>query len=139
MFAWQANNIKKLGYKTRNTSSKDLSYNNFILLSNKFKAILNNSIHLLAIVISKMWARLTHFISSIFHKGARMVEEQLIKHEKKNGVTDTTKQSVFITTIKSYKSEIRKLKNRVEEELPRPRTEDKNTSVDKEEDINTID
>jgi hypothetical protein len=141
LFVIQNSKLKNKGDVQTVENSKDLSYANFKILNNKFKKIWLSSIHTIFIIISKLWARFTHYVSSIFHKSFNKIEEQLIKHEKKNKETNTTSQSLFITTIKSYKNEIKKLKNKVEEELPRPRAEKKTKDIiiDKSDDINTID
>lgn len=121
MFISQKKKLKHGGDLASAYSSKDLSYENFKILNEKLKVMWLKFIHTTAIVLSKLWARLTHTIVSWFHRGVKRVEEQMIKHEKKHGPDDITKKSVFLTTIKTYKSEIKKLKGKVEEELPRPR------------------
>ena len=117
LFALQANKVGETDHV-----SKDLSYENFQKLRRRSYEFSRFVIHSLAIILSKTWARITHFIWGIFHKGVKHIDKQLQKHEKKiaEGVA---KQSVFITTVKAYKHEIKKLKGRVEEELPRARTE----------------
>ncbi len=121
-------------------SSKDLSYENFKLLNERAKLLWLQFIHATAIVISKLWARLTHHAVSWFHKGVRRVEEQMIKQEKRYGSDHIANRSVFLTTIKTYKGEIKKLRGKVEEELPRPRIADEaKNAVDNGEDLNTID
>lgn len=103
-------------------ASKDLSYENFQKLRRRSYEFSQFIIHSIAIILSKFWARVTHGISSIFHKGVKHIDKQLMKHEKKSAEGVAT-QSVFITTVKAYKHEIKKLKGKVEEELPRARTE----------------
>ncbi len=117
LFAFQAGRVGDTEYP-----SKDLSYENFQKLRTRSYEFSQFIIHSLAIILSKTWARITHFVWSIFHKGVKHIDKQLQKHEKKieEGVA---KQSVFITTVKAYKHEIKKLKGKVEEELPRARTE----------------
>lgn len=138
MFISQGKKLKH-GGETRAFHSKDLSYDNFRLLNAKGKKIWLEFIHTAAMILSKLWARITHYIGSIFHKGVRHVEKQMIKHEKQ-AASGEAPQSVFLTTIKTYKKEIKKLQGKVEEELPRPRIVDapKNV-VDIRPDINTID
>jgi hypothetical protein len=139
MFLSQSKKLKR-GELGSAFASKDLSYENFKILNEKTKVLWLQFIHAAAIILSKLWARLTHHIVSWFHRGVKRVEDQLIKHEKKHGTDDITKKSVFLTTIKTYKSEIKKLKGKVEEELPRPRIVDEPKNVvDIRPDINTID
>ncbi len=140
MFVSQAKKLKRGVVSEDAFSSKDLSYENLKIINDKIKMMWLRFIHVVAIVISKSWARLTHHTVSWFHKGIRRVENQLIKHEKKNGGDGIGQKSVFLTTIKAYKSEIKKLKGKVEEELPRPRVAEESTpSVDNMTDMNTID
>ncbi len=117
LFAVQAGRIGDREYP-----SKDLSYENFYKLRRRTYEFFQFVIHSLAIILSKSWARVTHFISSIFHKGVKRIDRELQKHEKRSA-EGIAKQSVFITTVKAYKHELKKLKGKVEEELPRPRTE----------------
>lgn len=139
MFASQMKKLRREDRLHDAFPSKDLSYENFKLLNDKTKKLWLEFIHSTAMVLSKFWARLTHHIGTWFHKGIRRVEEQMIKQENKNGDSEV-RQSVFLTTIKTYKKEIKKLKGKVEEELPRPRiTEDSTPSVDNTPDMNTID
>lgn len=139
MFASQAKKLRREDRLHDAFPSKDLSYENFKLLNEKTKKLWLEFIHSTAVVLSKSWARLTHHIGTWFHKGIRRVEEQMIKQENKN-VNGEIKQSVFLTTIKTYKKEIKKLKGKAEEELPRPRaTEESTPSVDNTPDMNTID
>lgn len=134
LFAVQAGRIGDREYP-----SKDLSYDNFHKLRARIYEFLQFVIHSLAIILSKLWARVTHFISSIFLKGVKHIDKQLQKHEKRSA-EGVVKQSVFITTVKAYKHELKKLKGTVEEELPRPRTiPERNVVVDNEAKINTID
>lgn len=111
--------------------SKDLSYENFQKLQKQARYLWLTVIHGGAIIVSKTWARITHFISGVFHKGAKRIEREIMKHEK-NGAGEG-RQSVFLTTVKTYKHEIKKLKGRVEEELPRPRMEPIPPSIGDEE------
>ena len=117
LFAFQANKVGDVEHE-----SKDLSYENFQKLRRRSYEFSQFIIHSFAIILSKFWARITHFVWSIFHKGVKHIDKQLQKHEKKIE-SGEAKQSVFITTVKAYKHEIKKLKGKVEEELPRARTE----------------
>lgn len=141
MFISQRGKLRRDANLQNAAYSKDLSYENFKILNNKARKAWLEFIHTTAIILSKLWARITHYIASIFHKGVRRVEEQLIKHEKKAAANgEEIPQSVFLTTIKTYKKEIKKLKGKVEEELPRPRIVDEPRNVvDIRPDINTID
>ncbi len=139
MFASQAKRLRREDRLHDAFPSKDLSYENFKLLNEKARKLWLEFIHSTAIVLSKFWARLTHHIGTWFHKGIRRVEQQMIKQEQKDG-NGEVKQSIFLTTIKTYKKEIKKLKGAVEEELPRPRIAEESTpSVDNTTDMNTID
>lgn len=139
IFARQAKILRRENRLNETFPSKDLSYENFRILNEKTKHLWLEFIHSVAIVLSKFWARFTHHTGTWFHKGVSRVEQQLIKHEKKNGEA-LVKQSVFLTTIKTYKKEIKKLKGKVEEELPRPRfIETDSNTVDNNPDMNTID
>lgn len=124
MFAVQSRKIGNQDYP-----SKDLSYDNFQKLRRRIYEFSNFIIHSAAIILSKTWARINHFIWSLFHKGVRHIDAAIMKHEKKQSDGEA-KQSVFITTVKAYKHEIKKLKGRVEEEQPRPRGETTTTPVD---------
>lgn len=95
------------------------SYEHWEALRKKSRFIWLAFAHGSAIIASKTWARITHFVSGTLHKGAKRLEREIMKHEKSNG--ETGRQSVFLTTVKTYKHEIKRLKGRVEEELPRPR------------------
>ena len=140
MFVSQNSKLKKSDDTTTLYRSKELSYANFKILNNRIKRLWLSFIHTLFIIISKLWARLTHHVSAIFNKGVKKIDEQLIKHERKTRTSPSNNQSLFITTVKSYKTEIQKLKKRVEDELPRPRKAKKESLViDKEDDITTID
>lgn len=139
MFASQAKRLRREDRLHDAFPSKDLSYENFKILNDKAKKLWLEFVHGAAVVLSKSWARLTHHVGTWFHRGIHRVEQQLIKHEKKNGKGEV-KQSVFLTTIKTYKKEIKKLKGKAEEELPRPRVAEESTpSVDNMTDMNTID
>ena len=139
IFARQAKTLRRKNRLNETFASKDLSYENFRILNEKTRRLWLEFIHSLAIVLSKFWARFTHHVGTWFHKGVSRVEKQLIKHEKQNGDM-VVKQSVFLTTIKTYKKEIKKLKGKVEEELPRPRFADTNEKVvDNTPEMNTID
>ncbi len=124
LFFIQARRLKRGMIEASSFSSKDLSYENFRIINDRMKKFWLHGIHALAIIASKVWARITHSVTIAFHKSVKRVENQLIKHEQKSGLLDRTEQSVFLTTIKTYKKEIKKLQGKVEEELPRPRTED---------------
>jgi hypothetical protein len=142
MFVHQGGKLKRGEIDEATFSSKDLSYENFRIINDRVKKLWLKSIHALAIMGSKVWARITHQVTTAFHKGVKHVENQLIKHEQKNGAdSDVTDQSVFLTTIKTYKKEIQKLQGKVEEELPRPRvTEEQHSeTVAISEKIDTID
>jgi hypothetical protein len=78
--------------------------------------------HGTAIIITKLWVRVVHYISRFFRNSLKKIEARLMKLEKKNE-GNPGGQSVFLTTIKTYKHEVKKLQGRVEEELPRPREE----------------
>ncbi len=141
MMVKQYSKLSASGELDKDFSSKDLSYENFVTLNKKLATLWLIFIHTTAIVLTKLWARLTHFISSIFHKGVNHVERQIIKREKARSQDgEGVPQSVFLTTIKTYKNEIKKLKRKAEEELPRPRTmQGPKPLVDNRADINTID
>lgn len=115
LFAYQAGRVGDA-----NHASKDLSYENFQKLRSRSYEFSQFLIHSIAIILSKSWARVTHFVWGIFHKGVKHIDRQLQKHEKRTAEGVAT-QSVFITTVKAYKHEIKKLKGKVEEELPRAR------------------
>ena len=122
MMVSQYKKLVRSGAIDKDFSSKDLSYENFVSLNKKLRTLWLVFIHTTAIVLSKIWARTTHFISSIFHKGISHVEKQIIKREKaRTQEGEEIPQSVFLTTIKTYKNEIKKLKKKAEEELPHPR------------------
>lgn len=140
MFIAQSIKLKKSNEVVTSYGSRELSYANFKILNNRIKKLWLSFIHTLFIIISKLWARLTHHVSAVFNKGVKKIDEQLLKHEKKTRTSLNANQSLFITTVKSYKNEVRKLKKRVEDELPRPRPKKKeNLVIDKESDITTID
>lgn len=139
MMVMQYNRLKKRGELMKEFSSKDLSYESFVSLNKKLQTLWLILIHTTAIVLTKIWARITHFVSSMFHKGISKVEQQIIKREKERGIGDEVPQSVFLTTIKTYKNEIKKLKKKAEEELPRPRTmQGPKPLVDNSEETNRI-
>ena len=140
MMTSQYKKLKLRGDLAKDFSSKDLSYENFVTLNKKLRTLWLVFIHTTAIVLTKSWARITHFVSSVFHKGVSHVEKQIIKREKERNGNGEVPQSVFLTTIKTYKNEIKKLKRKAEEELPRPRQMQGPTIVvDTKEDMNTID
>lgn len=125
MFVSQYKKLKKNGELEKEFPVKDLSYESFQSFSIRLKKFWTVFIHSVAIIISKIWARITHYLSQTFKKGMSKIEERIIKGEKKNNINNENRsQSVFLTTIKTYKHEIKKLKGRAEEEAPRPR-EDK--------------
>lgn len=124
MFISQYKRLKKAGELEKEFPPKDLSYESFQSFTIRLKKFWLALAHSIAIIISKLWARLTHYLSHTFNKTMSKIEERIIKSEKKNNSGESQSQSVFLTTIKTYKHEIKKLKGRVEEEAPRPR-EDK--------------
>lgn len=101
--------------------SKDLTYENFQIVNSKLKRSWLIFIHSVAIIATKIWVRITHYISAFFRKGFKKVEDRLIKIEKKNSEEGVASQSLFLTTMKTYKREIRKMKKSSEDEMPRPR------------------
>lgn len=123
MFVAQYRRLKATGQLGMDFPSKDLSYESFQSFSKKLGTLWLTIIHTVAIILSKLWARLTHYLASGFNKAAKKIEHQIIKTEKRNGAGGRSGRSVFLTTVKAYKHEIKKLKGRVEEEKPRPRDE----------------
>lgn len=136
MFVSQYKKIKQNGDIEKDFPSKDFSRENFELLNNKAKRFWLIFIHGIVIIATKIWARLTHHVSLFFKKSLEKFEARIIKHEKKNATDRNQAQSIFLTTIKTYKHEIRKLKGSVEEELPRPR--ESNNVVDTKEDVDKM-
>jgi len=104
--------------------AKDLSYESFRKFSIKLKRLWLVSTHTIAIIVSKSWARLTHYLASSANKLGNKIEEQIIKTEK-NGSSPNKKHSIFLTTVKAYKHEIKKLKGRIEPDKPKMRVENK--------------
>ncbi len=123
MFATQYKRLKTTGQLERDFAVKDLSYESFQSFNARLWSFWLLFIHSAAIVISKFWARITHTLARAFNNAARKIEERIIKSEKKSGTVGRPEQSVFLTTIKAYKHEIKKLKGEAFEEKPRPREE----------------
>ncbi len=137
MFISQYRKLKRNGTLHNDFPSKDFSYENFELLNTKMRRLWLTTIHGGAIIATKVWVRITYYISTFFHRGFKKVEERIIRIEKKNKENGDRSQSVFLTTIKTYKHEVKKLKGRVEEELPRPREErEEVANLEKSDNIN---
>ncbi|MEZ4103534.1 MAG: hypothetical protein R3B55_03230 [Candidatus Paceibacterota bacterium] len=87
----------------------------------KVKIILNYIIHSLAIVISRLWARISHRLSIIRLKMVNRIETYF-KHKNENTINKEVKtQSILLTTIKAYKKEIKKLKQKIDPDEIRPK------------------
>lgn len=131
MFFIQYRKLKKSGELEKDFPQKDLSYESFRNFSIKLKRLWLIFIHSAAILFSKIWARITHKLAFWFNKFTKKIEERIIKSEKSD--SKEINQSVFITTIKAYKHEIKKLKGRVEPDKPKPRKEQSLEGLDKTE------
>lgn len=129
MFVFQYKKLKSKGELDKNFPPRELSYESFRNFTIRLKNLWLIFIHSSAILISRVWARITHKLSFWFNKITKKIEEQIIKSEKINQNKDLN-QSVFITTIKAYKTEIKKLKGRVEPDKPKPRIEQKTKALD---------
>lgn len=123
MIVRQYKKITLTGEIHQDFSSKDLSYESFRTIQSKSRRLWLVIIHTVAIVASKAWARITHEITRLFHKFFNKLEERVKKHENRHGSGEAREQSVFLTTMKTYKHEIKKLRGKVEEEAPRARGE----------------
>lgn len=123
MMTAQFRRMKASGDMAREFPKKDLSQENFRLLEKRARHLWLTVSHGTVIIATRAWVRLTHFVSKFFRRGFRKIEERMKKIEKKNATGESRGQSLFLTTIKTYKHEIKKLNGRVEEELPRPREE----------------
>lgn len=105
-----------------NLASRDISYETFKSLRIRTRNLWLVATHALAIVASRIWARLTHRVGKFGNRVVRKIDERIKKHEKENAEKNRP-QSIFLTTIKAYKHEIKKLNGSVSEELPKPRSE----------------
>jgi len=84
------------------------------LFLKKIVLILSFIAHSLAIMMSKLWARISYWISFVHKKIVKKIEDYF-KHKNINNLDkDVKTQSILITTIKAYKKEIRKLNRKIE-------------------------
>ncbi len=91
----------------------------------KIKIILTYIAHSLAIVISRIWARISHHVSVVYKKIVNRIEEYF-KHKNESNVNKEIKtQSILLTTIKAYKREIKKLNQKIDPDQMRPKDETK--------------
>lgn len=123
MFVRQYKKLKVDGELDKEFPTRDFSYESFQTFNKKLWQMWLMVIHGTAIVGTKAWAHTTHHTTKVLRKGLKKIEDRIIKSEKKNSDGTPREQSVFLTTIKTYKHEIRKLERRSEDELPRPREE----------------
>ncbi len=84
-------------------------------VGHKIKIIISYLVHSLAIFLSKIWARISHSVSTIYKKisskiGNHLKQKQSVEQGKK-----VIPESIIITTIKAYKKEMKKLKEKVEQ------------------------
>lgn len=121
MFVRQYKKLKVDGELDKEFPTRDFSYESFQTFNKKLWQMWLMVIHGTAIVGTKAWAHTTHHTTKVLRKGLKKIEDRIIKSEKKNSDGTPREQSVFLTTIKTYKHEIRKLERRSEDELPRPR------------------
>lgn len=77
----------------------------------------------MAIVVSRLWARISFFVSKIYKNIVNKLE-RYFKHKNENNLDkDAKTQSILLTTIKAYKREIKKLKKTIEPDEMKPRSE----------------
>jgi len=89
----------------------------------RIKIIFNYIIHSFAIIVSRLWARISHRISVIYKNIVNKIEAYF-KHKNENNLNKEAKtQSILLTTIKAYKKEIKKLKQKIEPDEMRPKDE----------------
>ncbi len=136
MFVHQYKKLKRSGDLDKEFPTKDFSYENFQTFNKKLWRMWLAFIHSAAIIGTKAWAHTTHHTTKVLRKGLQKIEDRIIKSEKRTNNGIPREQSVFLTTIKTYKHEIRKLERRSEDEPPRPRNEAK--AVDLSEEDNKI-
>lgn len=137
MFVRQYKKLKQSGDFDKEFPTRDLSYESFQTFNKKLWQMWLALIHGTAIVGTKAWAHTTHHTTKVLRKGLQKIEDRIIKSEKRGIDGDVPReQSVFLTTIKTYKHEIRKLERRSEDEPPRPRK--KASPVDLSEEDNKI-
>jgi hypothetical protein len=122
MFVRQGRSVLKNPELHPEVPARDISYETFKTVQAKTKNISLVATHAMAITASKAWARTTHHVGKFGNRVINKVEERIKKHETKNA-SENRPQSIFLTTIKAYKHEIKKLNGAAQEELPRPRSE----------------
>ena len=89
----------------------------------KVKLILNYIAHSFAILVSRVWARISHRVLVIRRKIVNRIENYF-KHTNENNLNKEVKtQSILLTTIKAYKKEIKKLKQTIQPDEMRPKDE----------------
>lgn len=105
------------------TEPRALSYETFKTFGKKLSRLWLIVLHGTAVIGTRAWARTTHYTSATLKKGLKKIEDRIMQAERSAATGERRSQSVFLTTIKTYKHEIKKLQGRAEEELPRPRVE----------------
>ncbi|MDQ5883529.1 MAG: hypothetical protein QG654_443 [Patescibacteria group bacterium] len=89
----------------------------------KIKIIINYIAHSFAIIVSRIWARISHRISMIYKNIVNKIEDYF-RHKNENNLNKELKtQSILLTTIKAYKKEIKKLKQKIDPDQMKPKDE----------------
>lgn len=91
----------------------------------KVGVILRYIAHSFAIIVSRLWARISHEISLVYQKIVRKIEDYFKHTNEKTVQKGVQTQSILLTTIKAYKKEIKKLKQKIEPDEMRPKDENK--------------
>ena len=94
-------------------------------IGKKVVVVLTYIAHSFAIVVSRLWARLSHKVSKIYGKIVEKIENYFRHKHEENINKDVKTQSILLTTIKAYKREIKKLNQKIEPDEMRPRDESK--------------
>ena len=91
----------------------------------KIKIILNYIAHSIAIIVSRLWARISHRVLIIRRSIVNKIEAYFKHTNEKNINKEAKTQSILLTTIKAYKREIKKLNQKIDHDQMRPKDETK--------------
>ena len=127
--------LRKMRTSKNSVDSENNNYENYHKVRGKLYMFFVGLTHIFVIFITKIWARFSHKAGVKAKKVTRKVEDYF-NHKNEESIEKNKKtQSIFLTTMKTYKHEIKKLNEKIEDDTPSARKEN---NLDSEEKLNTI-
>lgn len=121
--------VRSIGYEHSESSHPMAKHLESI--GKSFYRLVNLIAHSFAVIVSRLWARLSHRIGTVYNKITKKLEDYFNHKNESNIKKGQKTQSILLTTIKAYKREIKKLNGKIEpDKIKRVDIDEKKNKID---------